>query len=279
MNDWLYANYRHRTIGMEANTFDFHSHAQFEIYCFHSGDCKYLIRNAIYDLQPGDIIIMDGLTSHRANPALGVPYERSIVHFSAQWIKPLIESIGTPEWLAPFKEMNNSLLRGGDGPEREKIYGAIKEIVRLTEERVEAEAELKLLTATILLNIFKLSKGANDRLAMPKSEKDVHVEKTAAYIQQHFHEKITLDHISAALSISKFYLSRVFKEVTGITIMEYVMDCRLNKVKYELEMNPERVLYDIAVESGFESPAHFSRFFKKKVGLTPSEYRRRKGES
>ncbi|WP_046174554.1 AraC family transcriptional regulator [Domibacillus indicus] len=281
MNEWLFANYRLRSMGRGKHSFELHTHAQYEIYCFHSGDCKYLIHNTIYDLQPGDIIIMDGLTAHRANPSLFTPYERSIVHFSPQWIEPVLESLGMSEWLAPFKEMNNSLLRGGEGPEREAIYGGIKQIVHLTADHrtsneSEVEAELKLLAASILLHVFKLSKTANGKLVMPKSEKDLHVEKTAAYIQTHFKQKVTLDDISAALSISKFYLSRVFKEVTGITVMEYVMDCRLNQVKYELEMNPEKVLTNVAVEAGFESPAHFSRFFKKKVGMTPSEYRRQK---
>lgn len=282
MNEWLYAGYRIRTMNEEKNSFDFHSHAQYEIYCFHSGDCKYLIHHTIYDLEPGDIIIMNGLTAHRANPSAYVPYERSTVHFLPQWIEPVLEAMGLPESLVLFKEMNNNLLRGSDGPERTMIYKCIKEIVQLTEKyeihaEREVEAEMKLLVATILLNIFKLSKSVNNRLTMKKSEKDIHVEKTAAYIHQHFQQKITLDDISSALAISKFYLSRLFKEVTGTTVMDYVMDCRLNNVKYELEMNPKKVLHDVAVESGFESPAHFSRFFKKKVGITPSQYRRRKG--
>lgn len=267
--------------------YDFHSHAHYEIYYFHRGDCKYLIHNSIYELQPEDIIIMDGLTAHRANPSRFEPYERSIVHFSPRWIDPVIETLPFPELLAPFKEMNNCLLRGQDDGERRIILNCMKDMAQLltdesfhmqeqSSQKPEVEAELKVLLLTMLVQIFKLSKKENEQLAKQKSEKVVHVENIATFIQGNFKEKITLDDISSKLNLSKFYLSRIFKEVTGTTVMDYVMACRLNQVKYDLEMNLDKTLHEIAGDCGFESPAHFSRFFKKSLGMTPSEYRKRK---
>ncbi|MBP1917321.1 AraC-like DNA-binding protein [Lederbergia galactosidilyticus] len=280
MKDWLRPNYRMKSIGEQE--FAFHSHTQFEIYFFHQGDCKYLIHHSIYELHPGDIIIMDGLTAHRANPSKFDLYERSVVHFSADWIQPVIEELRMPELLSPFKEMSNCLLRGQDDGERELILQSIKSMVQLMNEeysfllRPEVEAELKILLLTILMQIYKLSKKENHQLAMPKSEKVLHVENIAQFIQVHFRNSISLEDISTELNLSKFYLSRIFKEVTGTTVMDYVMTCRLNQVKFDLEMSPQRTLMEIATESGFESQAHFSRFFKKRVGMTPSEYRRKK---
>ncbi|MBS4178988.1 AraC family transcriptional regulator [Lederbergia citrea] len=287
MEKWLKSNYKMKSLGEQ--TFDFHSHAQYEIYYFHGGDCKYLIHNTIYHLQPGDIIIMDGLTAHRANPSLFKLYERSVVHFSPDWIKPVIESLQMPELLSPFEKMNNCLLRGREESERHSILQSMKELDQLLhdeqsylgegierKQKQEVEAEMKVLLVSMLVQIFKLSKKENQKLLMQKNEKDIHVEKIADYINGRFKEKITLDDLSIALNLSKFYLSRIFKEVTGTTVMDYVMACRLNQVKYELEMNPEKTLMEVAIESGFESPAHFSRFFKRKLGVTPSEYRRKK---
>ncbi|CAM4101708.1 transcriptional regulator [Lederbergia lenta] len=283
----MISNYRMKSLG--GQTLDFHSHSEFEIYYFHGGDCKYLIHNKIYDLQPGDIIIMNGLTSHRANPSPFETYERSVVHFSPDWIKPVINSLQMPELFTPFKKMNNTLLRGQEERERQSILTCMREMDRLTnddrsyinenhERKLlrEVEAEIKMFLVTLLVQIFKLSKKENQALTMKKSEKDVHVERIAEYINLHFKEKITLDELSVELNISKFYLSRLFKEVTGITVMDYVMSCRLNQARYELEMNFEKTLSEVAVESGFESPAHFSRFFKQKIGMTPSEFRKKK---
>ncbi|MBS4223995.1 AraC family transcriptional regulator [Lederbergia citrea] len=287
MEKWLKSNYKMKSLGEQ--TFDFHSHAQYEIYYFHGGDCKYLIHNTIYHLQPGDIIIMDGLTAHRANPSLFKLYERSVVHFSPDWIKPVIESLQMPELLSPFEKMNNCLLRGQEESERHSILQSMKKLDQLLhdeqsylgegierKQKQEVEAEMKVLLVSMLVQIFKLSKKENQKLLMQKNEKDIHVEKIADYINGRFKEKITLDDLSISLNLSKFYLSRIFKEVTGTTVMDYVMACRLNQVKYELEMNPEKTLMEVAIESGFESPAHFSRFFKRKLGVTPSEYRRKK---
>ncbi|MEK3889197.1 AraC family transcriptional regulator [Bacillus sp. FSL K6-3431] len=287
MDEWLTSNYRMKSLGEQA--LDFHSHSTFEIYYFHSGDCKYLIHNNIFDLQPGDIIIMDGMTSHRANPSPFETYERSVVQFSPDWIKPVIESLQMPELLSPFQKMNNCLLRGQEETERKNILSYLKEIDHLThddnsyvwegnerQQKREVEVEIKVLLVSILVQTFKLSKKENQTLTMHKSEKDIHVERVVQYINHNFKDKITLDEISFEMNISKFYLSRLFKEVTGTTIMDYVMACRLNQAKYELEMNQGKTLSEVAVESGFESPAHFSRFFKQKLGMTPSEFRKKK---
>ena len=54
------------------------------------------------------------------------------------------------------------------------------------------------------------------------------------------------------------------------------MGCRLNQVKYLLEMEPDLSIAEVSSSSGFESLAHFSRYFKEKVGVTPSKYRKNK---
>lgn len=293
LNDWVYSIYRLRTAGEHHYSLDFHSHPHYEIYLFHQGDCKYLINHTIYPLEPGDIIIMDGMTAHRANPSPDSMYERSVLHFSREWIEPLLETMGMNHLMLPFTELNNVLLRGGESEEREELLRCIKRITSIlnyqAEERLaqhiytadlnrEEEAEMKILIIQCLIKIYTISQRSVGQLTMKKGEKDIHTERAAAYIQQHFEKPITLDDIAEALNISKFYLSRVFKEVTGTTLMDYVMACRLNKVKYELEMNPHKVLVDVALDAGFESPAHFSRFFKKKVGMSPSVYRQKRRE-
>src|SRR5690625_8015306 len=73
---------------------DYHSHPEYEIYFFHSGTCRYLIHNQIYDLEPGDIILMDGLTLHKPNVYLPKEYIRSVLHFSPQLIQKVLAELG-----------------------------------------------------------------------------------------------------------------------------------------------------------------------------------------
>jgi AraC-like DNA-binding protein len=267
--------------------FDYHSHQEYEIYFFHAGDCKYLINNRIYDLQPGDIILLDGMTLHKPNPGIGSTYTRSMLHFSPTWLHDLLSALGMTSLLDPFKKLNNCLLRTGYDESGQFVDGRMKRIAGLMADINEdmqktgkknnlLEVELKLEFVQLLLKIYKMSQKELAQVTSQKSEKEHHAESIASWINAHFAEKISLDRIAAELNLSKYYTSHVFKEVTGFTVMEYVMGCRLNQVRYLLEMEPDLSLTEISSATGFESVAHFSRFFKEKMGITPSQYRKNK---
>jgi AraC-like DNA-binding protein len=285
MDEWIYGFYRIQ--GVDFYNFNFHSHQEYEIYFFHSGDCKYLINNRIYELQPGDIILLDGMTLHKANPGTDSTYTRSMLHFSPTYLQESLNALGIPNLLDPFKKLNNYLLRTGYDESGQFVDGRMKEISNsLTHIEDELQrtgkkdefltAEVKLELIQLLLGIYKMSQRELSHVSSKKSEKEVHAETIASWINDHYSEKVSLDKIASALNLSKYYVSHVFKEVTGFTVMEYVMACRLNQVKYLLEMEPNQSLLEVSSATGFESVAHFSRYFKEKVGTTPSQYRKTK---
>ena len=85
-------------------------------------------------------------------------------------------------------------------------------------------------------------------------------------------KKILSDHISAAVRLEYNYLSHIFSAVEGITIEQYFIRLRVEKVK-ELLVYDEMALGEIAFQVGFSSVAHLSGQFKKVTGLTPSHFR------
>ncbi|QJD86166.1 response regulator transcription factor [Cohnella herbarum] len=91
------------------------------------------------------------------------------------------------------------------------------------------------------------------------------------YMSKHLHEGISLVELAEAVYFNPSYLSRLFKEVTGLSITAYLADLRLERAVAMLQEN--RKIGDIAAAVGIESPAYFSRFFKKMTGRTPQEYR------
>ncbi|MFJ7727925.1 AraC family transcriptional regulator [Neobacillus sp. NPDC097160] len=288
MNKWITAAYRVQ--GVHSYSFQYHSHHEYEIYFFCGGDCKYLIGNRIYELEPGDIILLDGMTLHKPNPKIESTYTRSMLHFSPTWIAEIAAVLGMPNLLDPFKKLNNYLLRTGYNESGQYIDRKIKKIVgllaQMDEEMQQAdtnndllEAEVKLELVQMLVKIYKMSQEELAHVPSNKTEKEIHAEAIASWINLHFAEKISLDRISSELNLSKYYISHVFKEVTGFTVMEYVMGCRLNQVKFLLEVEPNLSLAEVSSAAGFESVAHFSRFFKEKVGVTPSHYRKNKLKS
>lgn len=85
-------------------------------------------------------------------------------------------------------------------------------------------------------------------------------------------KKILSEHISNAIHLEYNYLSHLFSSVEGITIEQYFIRLRVEKVK-ELLVYGELALGEIAFQVGYSSVAHLSGQFKKVTGLTPSHFR------
>ncbi|MFC3039527.1 AraC family transcriptional regulator [Virgibacillus xinjiangensis] len=277
MDEPLLVNYRIQGVW---ENIDFHSHREYEVFLFHSGTCRYLIHNQIYDLEPGDVLLMDGLALHKPNVPPNSPYVRSHVHFSPQWLKGMLQAVGAEYLLDLFEKHHHYFIRTKENEEFKhlvEVTGQLAELKRKADPADRtAEVEMKALLLQVLASVHRLGRVESNNLPTHKAEKAEHAENIAKYIQENFMEKLTIDSIAEALSISKSYVSHVFKEMTGFTVMEYVMSSRLTQAKYLLEAEPDKPLKDIACESGFESVSHFSRYFKSKVGVTAKEYRRQR---
>ncbi len=92
------------------------------------------------------------------------------------------------------------------------------------------------------------------------------------FLNKNYKEHLTLSLIAENFHINMYYLHHTFKQVSGITIMEYLMKKRIEKAKQLLE-NSNYTITRIAVIIGFSSAAHFSTTFRKRLGMSPSEYR------
>ncbi len=93
------------------------------------------------------------------------------------------------------------------------------------------------------------------------------------YINEHISDpSLSLKKIAADNYVNASYLSRVFKEVTGMTFMEYLISVRIEKAK-SLLANPNLRIYEIAEMVGIHDPNYFSKFFKKYTTITPAGYR------
>lgn len=82
----------------------------------------------------------------------------------------------------------------------------------------------------------------------------------------------SIEDIADKISVSKRYLSDTLKKETGKTSTEHLQLYLIDEAKNIL-LNPNKSISDVAYELGFEYPQYFSRLFKKKEGLSPSEYR------
>ena len=259
---------------------DFHSHREYEIYLFHAGSCRYLIHNQIYDLEPGDILLMDGMALHKPNVPPNSQYIRSALHFSPEWIKGVLEKVGGLHLLHVFEKLHHCLIRTKENQESKQLERLICRMAELqrtsNSDDINGDIELKGLLLQVLTVVNRLGQSESIKISGEKAETTEHAEKIAEYIQRNYMNKLTIDSISQELNISKSYVSHIFKRITGFTIMEYVMASRLTQAKYLLEIELDKPIKDVAYDSGFESVSHFSRYFKTNVGVTPKEFRRQR---
>jgi len=96
--------------------------------------------------------------------------------------------------------------------------------------------------------------------------------KAKEYIEVHWMEEFDLDELSSIVNLSKYHFSRLFKRHTGITPYSYYQDVKIRKIKESLCDKNISVAQAFA-NCGVDYNSTFSRIFKAKVGMTPSEYR------
>ena len=96
------------------------------------------------------------------------------------------------------------------------------------------------------------------------------VYKVIFYIEQNHHSPLTLDELSKVASFSKYHFHRIFKSIVGESVGDYIRYVRLQNttMKFKTKQN----ITQIAMESGYETHASFSKAFKKHFGITPKEF-------
>ncbi|APZ48630.1 hypothetical protein BW721_02515 [Jeotgalibaca sp. PTS2502] len=256
---------------------DFHTHKEYELVLLHGGNCRFLVGNQFFYLQPGQLLMLDGMKIHKAYVS-GDPqdYERSVLRFDSDWIRPLLQGINLERLLNLFEENGSGLIRifkKRDEAIIENMIGEITTLVDLEKNRVN-EARLKLAVVQLLIQISISTDHIIRKDQGFRDEKTEIVEKVSNFLFKNYNRSISIDDVSQAVNLSKSYMSHVFKEVTGHTIMTYLMQYRLSKARSQITQEPNQLIKVISQENGFESEAHFSRFFKKNIGLSPSQYKK-----
>ena len=99
------------------------------------------------------------------------------------------------------------------------------------------------------------------------------IETIKAYVGAHLAEDLTLAEIADHVRISVYYLSHLFKKVTGTTVLAYRSELRLTMAK-QLLVGTDLPIGEIAQRTGFSGAAYFTELFSKSEKIPPTEYRR-----
>lgn len=100
------------------------------------------------------------------------------------------------------------------------------------------------------------------------------INRIIRYVEQHYRERISLDDVGAVVQMSGSSVSRFFKHKTKCNFSDYLNNYRIDRVADRI-IRSEDLISEICYECGFSNVSNFNRFFRKRMGMTPMEYRRK----
>ena len=96
---------------------------------------------------------------------------------------------------------------------------------------------------------------------------------TLIHIQTHLDGDLNLEMLAERVGFSAYHFHRIFREILGEPVKEYIRRLRVERAAYRLKISEETILR-IALDAGFKTHESFTRAFQRQFGITPNEYRR-----
>ena len=128
-------------------------------------------------------------------------------------------------------------------------------------------------TLSLLIYITRLHEKKLKNETVTTTKNDV-INDLIKYIRSNFGSNITLEYLAAYVHLSPEYLSRYFKKCTKMNISDFITQTRIEKAKYRLRTTSWPI-QDVAFYCGYNSPGNFHKAFKKTVGMSAGEYRKK----
>lgn len=148
--------------------------------------------------------------------------------------------------------------------------------IMVSEQDRKEKGYLDIISGCFSLILTMIARNANEitRYNYRISESSyARLEKVLRYINDNIEKDITLDRLASVADINKYSLCREFKKATSKTLIEYVIERRIEKAMFDLRTTRKKII-DIALDCGFQDCSNFNRYFKKLLGVSPGDYRR-----
>ncbi|MDQ6420545.1 AraC family transcriptional regulator [Paenibacillus sp. LHD-117] len=257
-----------------------HLHERMELVYVYRGKGTMFIDQKLYDMKDGDLFIIPSHSIHRAMPDPIDPVTSTAVFFG-----PGLVTFGklddTYNAFRCFELANKRKHYRMELPDELKIKteSALEEIqTELEQQKTGYRQAAALLFQQWLLQINREAKatltvGLDHSSIGPQWMQDI-----LYYISAHLENDLSLSALARQASVTGSHFSRVFKQLTGLNVTDYVNLKRVALTK-ELLLASDDNVGTIAERCGFDSLPHFHRIFKRVTGETPAAYKRRINEN
>lgn len=249
-------------------TMEFHAHDFLELYYFLDGSVTYYIEDQVYDLCPGDLLIIPAGKMHR--PVIAnehAAYERMVLWITPQYLQSIdspagdlqknLQKVGEHGYCVPFR-----------GDETVFVTALLKKLLYMQKN----DTDPKFCAGAVELYLWTIFRSYGVIDTTHRNETQV-IPQVIRYITEHFSEPLTLEDIAAEFFVSKSYLNRHFKAYTNSTVYAYIMALRLTHARRMLREGIPAV--EAGRECGFSDYSTFYKAFKTQTGLSPQQFKSR----
>ncbi len=246
-----------------------HFHDFFECSLLLSGKLSYQIESASFAEQPGDLLLISPNQLHRPLFIHGTePYERIVFWLSRSFVERLSDEEN--DLSACFSGGRNGAIHLG-GAVRAQITRLFSELISASSgEAFGRELLCRSLAASLLVHLNRIARGTADSAALDEIHVSPLVQRVSSYLDAHIDEAISLDAVAQAAFLSKYYLERKFKEETGASIYQMLLQKRM--IRARNLMREGFPLMQVAMCCGFADYSGFYKAFRSAYGVSPREY-------
>lgn len=250
-----------------------HWHEHFEVLYVVAGIIVVEINSMPYTLQAGDIAVVNSNDLHA-----GFCMSEDLVYYALIADLSLLHS-QTPDsvdtkFITPLTQ-NRILFRSkiGADPEIGSIILSIYRELKQTELGYEISIKSHLYRMLTILIRQETEHAVPEEEYRARRNRLERFKPVLQHMELHYREPLSIELLASLAGLSRFHFSRLFKEITGHTVTQYLNGIRLRRAEYLLR-NSDMTVTEIAYESGFRDIYYFSRKFKQMKRFSPTGARR-----
>ena len=260
------------------SAFPLHCHEEIEMILCDCGRCRYTVSGNDIDMEFGDILVIMPWVLHsfglvnEKDYFLGATYLISLDMITNHNVDACASNYFMP--MLGRKCNDYCVIRHNSEHYNEFRPLAVQLFDVYFDHEPFFELKLKSIINDILFGLLKYG-YIEIKTETPESNDVRVVRQVVDYISENYMENITLSGLAELVNLSETGLSRLFRYITGMSCIDYVIEYRLIKAKGLLR-STDKPIIDVAYETGFNNISYFNRTFKKHCHQTPSEFRKYK---